>query len=74
MAPPKTSKLRVLQIEWNSLVQVAQAKGLRLRNRMHIREVALFPQGPKESIAHRRARIEWLRRELGMTEYAAHCR
>lgn len=31
-------------------------------------KVALYPQGPKESIAHRRALVEWLRRELGMTE------
>ena len=66
MAPPKNSVLRKLQIEWNELVPLAQARGLRQRNRTHVREVALFPQGPKESIGHRRALVEWLRHELGL--------
>ncbi len=56
------SRLRDLQIEWNSLVSQAQAQGLR-----GVREVRLYPQGLHERIPHRQARLDWLRRELGLS-------
>lgn len=56
------SVLRQLQTEWNTLVPQAQSRGLR-----GVREVRLYPQGLHERITHRRARLEWLRRELNLT-------
>jgi hypothetical protein len=53
------SVLRQLQQEWNALVPAGQARGL------PIREVSLYPQGLHERITHRRARLEWLRAQLG---------
>jgi hypothetical protein len=68
MASPKHSVLRKLQIEWNALVPLARARGLRARNHIPLREVALFPNGSHEKVSHRRALVEWLRRELGQTD------
>lgn len=56
------SRLRDLQVQWNELVPAAQARGLR-----GVREVRLYPQGLHERIPHRQARLDWLRRELGLT-------
>ena len=68
MASPKHSVLRKLQIEWNALVPLARARGLRARNHIPLREVALFPNGSHETVSHRRALVEWLRHELGQTD------
>ena len=68
MASPKHSVLRKLQIEWNDLVPIARARGLRARNHIPLREVALFPNGSHETVSHRRALVEWLRHELGQTD------
>ena len=68
MASRKNSVLRKLQIEWNDLVPIARARGLRARNHIPLREVALFPNGSHEKVSHRRALVEWLRRELGQTD------
>jgi len=67
VAPRKNSVLRKLQIEWNDLVPIARARRLRARNHIPLREVALFPNGSREKVSHRRALVEWLRRELGQT-------
>jgi hypothetical protein len=55
------SRLRDLQIEWNNMVPAAQARGIR-----GVREVRLYPAGLHERIPHRQARVDWLRRELGL--------
>jgi hypothetical protein len=60
-----TSRLRQLQIQWNELVPQAQARGLR-----GVREIALYPEGLHERIPHRQNRLNWLRRELGLTTTA----
>src|SRR6188768_2143198 len=61
------SVLRQLQAEWNALVPAAQARG--------IRRVKLLGQGdilraPLETIAYRRAKLEWLRSLLGGSSLA----
>ena len=53
-----TSVLRNLQAEWNTMVPAAQARG--------IRRVRLL-NAPLETIAYRRAKVEWLRAQLGTT-------
>lgn len=52
-----TSILRTLQAEWNSLVPAAQARG--------IRRVRPLSGELLETIAHRRAKLEWLRAQIG---------
>jgi len=52
-----TSVLRTLQAEWNELVPVAQARG--------IRRVRLL-NAPLETIAYRRDKLEWLRAQIGV--------
>src|SRR5215471_11403856 len=51
-----TSVLRQLQAEWNTLVPQAQERG--------IRRVRLL-NAPLETIAYRRAKLEWLRAQIG---------
>lgn len=51
-----TSVLRQLQAEWNSLVPAAQARG--------VPRVRMLNQ-PLETIAYRRAKLEWLRDQVG---------
>jgi len=53
-----TSVLRNLQAEWNSMVPAATARG--------IRRVRLL-NAPLETIAYRKAKVEWLRAQLGTT-------
>jgi len=52
------SVLRTLQAEWNELVPLARARG--------VPRVRLL-NAPLESIAYRREKLEWLRRQLGAT-------
>lgn len=52
------SVLRTLQAEWNELVPLARARG--------IPRVRLL-NAPLETIAYRREKLEWLRRQLGQT-------
>lgn len=52
-----TSVLRTLQAEWNELVPVAQARG--------IRRVRML-NAPLETIAYRRDKLEWLRSQIGV--------
>lgn len=53
-----TSVLRRLQAEWNELVPAAQAR--------RVPRVRLL-NAPLETIAYRRAKLEWLRAQLGVT-------
>ena len=53
-----TSVLRTLQEEWNALVPTAQARGIR---RVRI----LNTSGLLETIEYRRAKLEWLRSQIG---------
>ncbi|RPH72690.1 MAG: hypothetical protein EHM78_01965 [Myxococcaceae bacterium] len=52
------SVLRQLQAEWNDLVPLAQARGVRRVRTLN---------GPLETIAYRRERLNWLRAQLGQT-------
>ena len=52
------STLRQLQEDWNLLVPAAQARGFR--------RVRLIPSTRLESIASRRAKLEWLRSQLNL--------
>jgi hypothetical protein len=53
-----TSVLRTLQNEWNDLVPVAQARGI--RRVRHLNDNLL------ETISYRRTKLEWLRSQIGM--------
>src|SRR5215472_7454146 len=54
-----TSVLRQLQAEWNSLVPAAQERGIRRVRLLNL---------PLETIAYRRAKLEWLRAQLGTSD------
>lgn len=62
-----TSILRQLQSEWNSLVPQAQARGIR---RVRVLGQGDVSRAPLETIAYRRAKVEWLRALLGETAVA----
>lgn len=52
------SVLRTLQAEWNALVPEAQARGIRRVRLLNL---------PLETIAYRRAKLEWLRAQIGQS-------
>lgn len=58
------SVLRQLQAEWNAMVPIAQARGIR---RVKILGGGDVSRAPLETIAYRRAKVEWLRSLLGAT-------
>lgn len=57
-----TSLLRTLQLEWNSLVPAAQARGIR-RVRLLRTDASGVPV-PLETIAYRQAKVNWLKSQL----------